>query len=236
MTATGLILAWRVAGYFGIDRYLLPAPGASWRPGPLFNRGVQHGGSGTLPEPTSEPPARVDPRSRVLSMKPRRPFTETPQFKVMRVVVGSANPLVRRLLGSRFAGPLGARVMLLRFRGRASGQWHTTPVGYAREGHRVAAVTSPAYRWWRNVVEPAAVQVRLDGRWYEAVARLVPPDDPIYDKLVALQVRQRGPQMLRTFGVEVSDDGRVPPEVRAEASDHAHLVLIELGDPIDRPG
>ncbi|MEJ7749120.1 MAG: nitroreductase/quinone reductase family protein, partial [Candidatus Limnocylindrales bacterium] len=110
------------------------------------------------------------------------------------------------------------------------------PVGYAREGDRVAVVTSPAYRWWRNVVEPAAVQVRLDGRWHEGVARLVPVDDPIYDEVVALQVRKRGPQMLRTFGVEVTDDGRIASEVRAKASDHAHLVLIELGDPIDRPG
>ncbi len=31
-----LILAWKVAGYWGIDRYLLPALGAPWSPGRLF--------------------------------------------------------------------------------------------------------------------------------------------------------------------------------------------------------
>lgn len=31
----GLILAWKVAGYYGLDRYLLPAFGAPWKPGPL---------------------------------------------------------------------------------------------------------------------------------------------------------------------------------------------------------
>ncbi len=36
--AVGLILAWRVAGYYGLDRYLLPALGAPWRPGALFRR------------------------------------------------------------------------------------------------------------------------------------------------------------------------------------------------------
>jgi thiosulfate dehydrogenase [quinone] large subunit len=36
--AVGLMLAWRVAGYYGLDRYLLPALGAPWRPGALFNR------------------------------------------------------------------------------------------------------------------------------------------------------------------------------------------------------
>jgi thiosulfate dehydrogenase [quinone] large subunit len=34
--AIGLILAWRVAGYYGLDRYLLPALGAPWRPGAVF--------------------------------------------------------------------------------------------------------------------------------------------------------------------------------------------------------
>jgi len=36
--AIGLILAWRVAGYYGVDRYLLPALGAPWRPGAVFHR------------------------------------------------------------------------------------------------------------------------------------------------------------------------------------------------------
>jgi thiosulfate dehydrogenase (quinone) large subunit len=36
--AVGLMLAWRVAGYYGLDRYLLPALGAPWRPGTAFRR------------------------------------------------------------------------------------------------------------------------------------------------------------------------------------------------------
>jgi thiosulfate dehydrogenase [quinone] large subunit len=35
--AIGLMLAWKVAGYYGLDRYLLPALGAPWRPGSLFH-------------------------------------------------------------------------------------------------------------------------------------------------------------------------------------------------------
>lgn len=34
----GLILAWRVAGYYGLDRSLLPALGAPWKPGALLRR------------------------------------------------------------------------------------------------------------------------------------------------------------------------------------------------------
>ena len=37
--AIGLILAWKVAGYYGFDRYLLPRLGTPWRPGAFFRRG-----------------------------------------------------------------------------------------------------------------------------------------------------------------------------------------------------
>jgi thiosulfate dehydrogenase [quinone] large subunit len=34
--AIGLILAWRVAGYYGLDRYLLPILGTPWQRGPVL--------------------------------------------------------------------------------------------------------------------------------------------------------------------------------------------------------
>lgn len=36
--AIGLILAWKVAGYYGLDRYLLPRLGTPWRRGALTRR------------------------------------------------------------------------------------------------------------------------------------------------------------------------------------------------------
>ena len=36
-------------------------------------------------------------------------FTETRRFKVMRTVIGAANPLIKGLLVSRFAGPMAKR-------------------------------------------------------------------------------------------------------------------------------
>ena len=32
-----LILAWRIAGWYGLDRYVLPALGTPWQPGKIFN-------------------------------------------------------------------------------------------------------------------------------------------------------------------------------------------------------
>ena len=44
--AVGLMLAWKVAGYYGVDRYLLPRLGTPWRPGALFMRGEDRPASG----------------------------------------------------------------------------------------------------------------------------------------------------------------------------------------------
>src|SRR4026207_707699 len=46
--AVGLMLAWKVAGYYGVDRYLLPRLGTPWRPGALFLRREGGPASGRL--------------------------------------------------------------------------------------------------------------------------------------------------------------------------------------------
>lgn len=38
LIAIVLILAWKVAGYYGLDRVLLPALGTPWRPGRIFGQ------------------------------------------------------------------------------------------------------------------------------------------------------------------------------------------------------
>lgn len=155
-------------------------------------------------------------------------FTETRRFRVMRSVIGTLNPLMVRVLDSRLAGPMARRLMLLRFIGRTSGRRYTTPVGYAREGERVVVVTSPTYRWWRNVGDGADVEVRLDGAWRAGHARVVSATDAEHADLIALQVRARGPRMLRGFGIAVDDHGRVPAEARTGLDEKALIVLIDI--------
>lgn len=99
--------------------------------------------------------------------------------------------------------------LLLRFKGRNSGDWHRTPVGYVRDGDRIVVVTSPTYKWRKNVRQGADVEVRAGGQWYAARARAVPPRDPEFDGVLAIQVSKRGPQMLRGFGLDVDDAGHV---------------------------
>jgi hypothetical protein len=160
--------------------------------------------------------------------EPARQFTDTRQFKVMRTVIGAGNPLMRRLLDSRLAGPMAKQLLLLRYRGRKSGRTITTPVGYVRDGDRIVLVTSPTYRWWRNFVAGADAEFRLPEGWRKGRAEVIMPDDPRYDEVVALQVGKRGPGMLKGFGLDIDAHGRVSPTSKATATDKAHVVLVTL--------
>ena len=72
--ATGLVLAWKTAGWWGLDRWLLPAFGTPWRPGRLLRHDddhVRHGvGRGRMPggvsttEMVGERPADREPLHR----------------------------------------------------------------------------------------------------------------------------------------------------------------------------
>jgi len=43
--AIGLMLAWKVAGWYGLDRYLLPLLGTPWRPGAIAGHETQSAGA-----------------------------------------------------------------------------------------------------------------------------------------------------------------------------------------------
>lgn len=56
------------------------------------------------------------------------------------------NPVMRRILTSRFHTRVSDRVLLLRYRGRRSGQTYSTPAGYRRIDGRLALLTNGSWR------------------------------------------------------------------------------------------
>lgn len=38
----GLVVAWKIAGYIGVDRFLLPSLGTYWQPGKMFRPQINH--------------------------------------------------------------------------------------------------------------------------------------------------------------------------------------------------
>lgn len=92
--------------------------------------------------------------------------------------------VVLSLVSSRGRGRLSGSVMGLRVRGRRTGEWHELPVQYARDEHDLVVFPGHPERksWWRNLMDPAPVQVLVDGSWHPATGRVVGPDDPSYPR------------------------------------------------------
>lgn len=103
-----------------------------------------------------------------------------------------ANPLMRRL-------PFQT---LLETTGRKSGQPRRTPVGGSRVGNQFWFVSEfgDKSQYIRNIKADPHVRVRLNGRWHNGIAHLVPDDDP-HERLKSLpQFNSFG---VRTFGTNL---------------------------------
>jgi hypothetical protein len=81
------------------------------------------------------------------------------------IVNRAVNPCVRALLRSPAHGLVSSHLALLTVTGRKSGRTYTIPVGYERHGDVVSIhIDWPERkRWWRNLREPAPVELRLAG-------------------------------------------------------------------------
>ena len=83
------------------------------------------------------------------------------------------NRLVAALLRSPLHRLLSGSLMLLTVPGRRSGEPHTFPVQYARAGDVVYVYPAQHERkaWWRNLLEPAPVRLRIAGEELEGVGQ-----------------------------------------------------------------
>ena len=94
-----------------------------------------------------------------------------------------ANPLLLRLLLGRLGARVGRR-LAVGYRGRRTGRRHDLVVQYARDGtDRVWIVPGhpDRKRWWRNLVDPAPVDLWLAGREAHGTAVVTTERDEAFD-------------------------------------------------------
>jgi hypothetical protein len=79
---------------------------------------------------------------------------------------------VGALLRSRAHRLLDGQLVLLTYRGRRSGDEHSVPVAYARDGDDVVLYAGhhETKQWWRNFEQPEHVRLRLRGAACAGVA------------------------------------------------------------------
>jgi F420H(2)-dependent quinone reductase len=112
----------------------------------------------------------------------------------------AVNPVVRRLLRSRWHARLSGALALLTYRGARSGREYTIPVQYAEdERGRYVLVPGGAEhkRWWRNLREPAPVHLLVAGRDVEGVGRVLA--DPAEAEAAKAVFLRRFPRAARAL-------------------------------------
>jgi len=112
------------------------------------------------------------------------------------------NWLMRPLLNSRLHWLNSATLILIRFKGRKSGNEFVTPVSYSELGDCIAIPLSETgnRHWWRNYREPWPMDIRFKGRWRSGEAVWVEPGSEEYvDRFN--QLFRRKPVVARILGV-----------------------------------
>jgi hypothetical protein len=84
----------------------------------------------------------------------------------------TGNPILKGVLGSPLHGLASGKLALITVTGRRSGRRHTFPVGYSQKEDRVTIDVGWPERkvWWRNLRQPAPVEIRIRGRTYTGTA------------------------------------------------------------------
>ncbi|MBA2633579.1 MAG: nitroreductase family deazaflavin-dependent oxidoreductase [Chloroflexi bacterium] len=93
------------------------------------------------------------------------------------------NPVMKRLLASRFHWPWSRWFLLISWTGRKTGRDYQTPVSYVRHDHDLLITTGDA--WWRYLVGGAEVRVWFGGRRQRATA------EPVLDEEESLALHAR---------------------------------------------
>ena len=83
------------------------------------------------------------------------------------------NPMMRLLLASPAHFVVSRSLLLIRYRGRRSGLWRTTPLRYVSDGDTIRCFSSRQTSWWRNLRGGANVTLTVRGRRGDYLADVV---------------------------------------------------------------
>ena len=136
------------------------------------------------------------------------------------------NPLLRRLLRTRFGRWAGRGLAVLRYTGTRTGQPHELVCQYARDGETVWILVGSAAgkTWWRNLRSEAVVDLWLAGEHRSARAVVVDGAERLEDAAAGLTAYLRvHPAARRSLGLSSTS----PPAVTAAAG-QAVLVRARL--------
>ncbi len=98
--------------------------------------------------------------------------------------VSLASRAVRAILRSPVGGAMGRSLVMMRVRGRNSGNVFEFPVQYATTSGGIIVVPGrpETKQWWRNLREPSSVEVLYRGSWRRARGVALVDADSLYGR------------------------------------------------------
>lgn len=139
------------------------------------------------------------------------------------------NPLVRRLLRSRFHGLASDEVLLVTVTGRRSGREYTTPVGYETHDGALYVTSLADHTWWRNLRGGASVTIHLRGERRTGTAEVIEDTREVVNYVEGFLDRH-GPAAISRLSVAIEGEGRPHRDALVEGLVDLVLVRIELDD------
>ncbi len=97
------------------------------------------------------------------------------------------NPFVGVLLASPLKGLIDPWFLILRYRGRRSGEIYRTPLLYHREHDIIVLFASRSHtEWWKNFQNRNELEVYINGDWFRGIGEVSDSTDEVFNHLTWL--------------------------------------------------
>lgn len=135
------------------------------------------------------------------------------------------NSIMKFLLRTPFAGPLGSQLVLLSFTGRKSGKTFTIPLGFAKRENTVVLFTD--HTWYKNLIDNPSVTLRLQGKELKGRAEIVHDDKELIAKELEAFVKER-PNAARAYSITLDANKQPNLESVQRASQLFTVIYVHL--------
>lgn len=136
------------------------------------------------------------------------------------------NPVVKFLLATPLAGPLGRQMMVLNFTGRKSGRQFSVPVSAHNLDNTLYALANAG--WTVNFTDGADVSVRHDGKTTPMRGELIRDPATVADLAYRAAQSYGAKTAQRMMGLKFRDDTVPSVEEFTEAAQREKLRAVKL--------
>lgn len=132
------------------------------------------------------------------------------------------NPAMRLVLSSPLHFLISRSLLLIRYQGRRTGIWRTTPLRYVQDGDAIHCFSSQAAQWWRNLQSGAEVTLTVRGKRMECKATVV--TDPERTRALLAAYLEQYPQDAAYHDVSLAPNRKPDPKSLDQAASSAVAV------------